>query len=69
MKLAYLQMILNTFFSKMTQQRGVFCSITDLQDLSMLIFAEHSAGPKLFVWIKSADAILAKLDRLPAPPI
>jgi hypothetical protein len=27
--------------------------------------AEHNASPKPFVWTKSAEVILTKLDRLP----
>ena len=56
------------FFSKMTRQRirrGVFRSIADLQAAINAYLAEHNASPKPFVWTKSADAILAKLDRLP----
>jgi hypothetical protein len=30
---------------------------------------EHNANPKPFQWAKSADAILAKLDRLPVTSI
>ena len=55
------------FFSKMTRQRirrGVFRSIADLQAAINAYLAEHNASPKPFVWTKSADAILAKLDRL-----
>jgi len=56
------------FFSKMTRQRirrGVFCSIVDLQSAINAYLAEHNANPKPFVWTQSADAILAKLDRVP----
>jgi transposase len=56
------------FFSKMTRQRirrGVFCSIADLQAAINAYLAEHNASPKPFVWTKSADAILAKLHRVP----
>ena len=56
------------FFSKMTRQRirrGVFRSIADLQAAINAYLAEHNASPKPFVWAKSADAILAKLDRCP----
>ncbi|MGH7074316.1 MAG: IS630 family transposase, partial [Stellaceae bacterium] len=28
---------------------------------------EYNADPKPFVWTKSADTILQKLDRFPAP--
>ena len=56
------------FFSKMTRQRirrGVFCSIVDLQSAINAYLAEHNAHPKPFVWTQSANAILAKLDRVP----
>ena len=58
------------FFSKMTRQRirrGVFRSIVDLQSAINAYLAEHNARPKPFVWTQSANAILAKLDRLPVP--
>ena len=57
-----------TFFSKRTRQRirrGVFRSIADLQAAINAYLAEHNASSKPFVWTKSADAISAKLDRLP----
>ena len=60
------------FFSKMTRQRirrGVFRSIADLQAAINAYLAEHDASPKPFVWTKSADAILAKLDRCPVPDV
>jgi transposase len=56
------------FFSKMTQQRirrGVFRSIADLQAAIDAYLAEHNTNPKPFPWTQSADAILAKIDRLP----
>jgi len=56
------------FFSKMTRQRirrGVFRSIADLQTVINAYLTEHNASPKPFLWTKSAEAILAKLDRLP----
>jgi len=52
----------------MTRQRirrGVFHSIVDLQTAINAYLAEHNASPKQFVWTKSADTVLAKLDRLP----
>ena len=58
------------FFSKMTRQRirrGVFRSIVDLQSAINAYLAEHNAHPKPFVWTQSANAILAKLDRVPVP--
>jgi DDE superfamily endonuclease len=60
------------FFSKMTRQRirrGVFRSIADLQAAINAYLAEHNASPKPFVWTKSAEAILAKLDRCPVPNV
>jgi hypothetical protein len=59
-----------SFFSKITRQRirrGVFRSIADLQAAINRYLREHNDPPKPFVWTKPADAILAKLDRLPAP--
>jgi hypothetical protein len=60
------------FFSKMTRQRirrGVFRSIADLQAAINAYLAEHNANPKPFVWTKTAEVILAKLDRLPASSV
>ena len=56
------------FFSKMTRQRirrGVFRSIVDLQSAINAYLIEHNLHPKPFVWTQSANAILAKLDRVP----
>ena len=63
---------MENFFSKMTRQRirrGVFRSIADLQAAINAYLAEHNANPKPFVWTKSAEAILAKLDRCPVPSV
>ena len=60
------------FFSKMTRQRirrGIFHSIADLQAAIKAYLTEHNASPKPFVWTKSAEAILAKLDRCPVPSV
>jgi len=60
------------FFSKMTRQRirrGVFRSVVRLQAAINVYLAEHNANPKPFVWTKSAEAILAKLDRCPVPSV
>jgi hypothetical protein len=59
-------------FSKITRQRirrGVFRSIADLQAAINAYLAEHKASPKPFIWTKSAEAIMAKLDRCPVPSI
>jgi hypothetical protein len=58
------------FFSKMTRQRirrRVLRSIADLQSAINAYRVEHNAHPKPFVWIQSAIAGLAKLDRVPVP--
>ena len=58
--------------SKITRQRirrGVFRSIADLQAAINAYPAEHNASPKPFIWTKSAEAIMAKLDRCPVPSI
>ena len=60
------------FFSKMTRQRirrGVFHSIADLQAAINAYLAEHNDSPKPFVWTQSAEAIMAKLDRLPVTSV
>jgi transposase len=60
------------FFSKLTRQRlrrGVFRSIVDLQAAINRYLKEHNDDPKPFVWTKPADAILAKLNRLPVPSV
>jgi hypothetical protein len=52
----------------MTRQRirrGVFHSIADLQVAINAYLVEHNASSKPFVWTKSADAILAKLEHCP----
>ena len=43
-------------------RRGVFRSIADLQAAINAYLGEHNASPKPFVWTKSAEAILAKLE-------
>ncbi len=58
------------FFSALTRRRlkrGVFHSIVDLQAAINRYIAEHNQHPKPFIWTKSADTILAKIDRLPVP--
>ena len=58
------------FFSAVTRRRirrGVFKSVLDLQDAIARYIREHNTTAKPFVWTKPADAILAKLARLPEP--
>jgi transposase len=58
------------FFSALTRRRlkrGVFRSIVDLQAAINRYIDEHNDDPKPFRWTKTAETILAKLDRLPVP--
>jgi transposase len=58
-----------TFFSALTRRRirrGSFRSIVDLQAAINRYIAEHNTDPKPFTWIKPADQILAKVNRLNA---
>jgi hypothetical protein len=53
-------------FAKLTRQRlkrGVFTSIVELQTAINRFIAETNDKPKPFVWTKSADAILAAVNR------
>jgi transposase len=53
-------------FAKLTRQRlkrGAFTSIVDLQAAINRFIAEINDKPKPFVWTKSADAILAAVNR------
>jgi transposase len=53
-------------FAKLTRQRlkrGVFTSIVDRQAAINRFIAETNDKPKPFVWTKSADAILAAVQR------
>jgi transposase len=59
-----------TFFSALTRRRlkrGDFASITDLQAAINRYIAQHNGSSRPFVWTKSAEAILHKLNRQPAP--
>src|SRR5512144_2364270 len=56
------------FFSILTRRRlkpGVFKSVADLEAAIARSIREHNKMPKPFVWTKTAEAILAKLQRLP----
>ncbi len=58
------------FFSALTRRRlkrGVFKSIHDLHCAIKRYIEEHNDDPKPFVWTKSADQILYKLNRLNLP--
>ena len=54
------------WFAKLTRQRlkrGVFTSIIELQAAINRFIAEANGNSKPFVWTKSADAILAAVQR------
>lgn len=60
------------FFSVLTRQRirrGTFRSIVDLQAAINRYIRDHNGDPKPFRWTKPADAILAKLQRLPVSSV
>ena len=55
-----------SLFATLTRQRlkrGVFTSIVELQAAINRFIAETNDKPKPFVWTKSADAILAAVNR------
>ena len=43
--------------------------VANLQAAINAYLAEHNANPKPFVWTKTAEVILAKLDRLPVSSV
>jgi transposase len=61
-----------TFFSALTRRRirrGTFSSIVDLQAAINRYLDEHNADPKPFVRTRSPDAVLDKLQALPAASV
>ena len=55
------------FFSKLTRQRlqrGVFCSVYDLQIAINRYITEHNENPRPFTWTKSSETIINKLNHL-----
>jgi transposase len=60
------------FFSTLTRQRlkrGVFRSVDDLEQAIARYIREHNGDAKPFVWTKTANTILDKLNRLPEPSV
>jgi transposase len=58
--------LVERFFALITEnaiRRGVFNSVDELEATIADYLANHNAEPKPFVWTKSADVILAKVDR------
>src|SRR5208283_2524022 len=57
------------FFSIITRRkirRGVFKSVAELEKAIRAYIQDHNGQAKPFAWTKSAETILAKLNRLPA---
>ena len=58
--------LVERFFALITEdaiRRGVFKSVAELEAAIAAYLAAHNAAPKAFVWKKSADVVLAKVDR------
>jgi len=58
--------LVERFFGLITQERirrGVFTSLDALETAIREYLDNHNAAPKPFVWTKSADQILAKVER------
>jgi len=58
--------LVERFFGLITEKairRGVFSSVKDLEEKLMNFIAHHNDDPKPFVWTKSVDVILSKVDR------
>lgn len=68
--------LVERWFGKITTariRRGVFTSVPDLERAIYEYIAHHNINPKPFVWTKSANAILLKVNRgraaLNMPPL
>jgi len=58
--------LVERFFGLLTQKqlrRGVYTSVKELEEAIMEFIATHNATKKPFVWTKSAETILAKVER------
>jgi len=58
--------IIERFFSELTSKairRGVFCSVRELEQAIIAFLDSHNQDPKIFLWKKDADTILAKVAR------
>ena len=63
--------LVERFFALITEdaiRRGVFNSVAELEATTAAYLANHNDKPTPFVWTKSADVILAKVDRARATP-
>ncbi len=60
------------FFSIITRRRlkrGVFKSVSELEDAIKRYIKQHNKSSKPFVWTKSAETILAAIQRRPEPSV
>lgn len=58
--------LVERFFGLLTEKqlrRGVFTSVKELEDSIQTYIENHNSSPKPFVWTKSAEDILEKVDR------
>jgi transposase len=58
--------LVERFFGVLTQKqlrRGVFTSVAELEEKIMQFIVLHNENKKPFIWTKSADEILAKVNR------
>lgn len=58
--------LVERFFGLITEKqirRGVFCSVAELEEKIMAFIEKHNENPKPFVWTKSLEDILPKIDR------
>ncbi len=63
---SYLLNLVERFFALITEdaiRRGVFNSVAEIEATIADYLTDHNAKPTPFVWTKSADVILAKVDR------
>ena len=58
--------LVERFFGLITEKqirRGVFSSVADLEEKIVQFIAAHNENPKPFIWTKSVDEIMAKINR------
>lgn len=58
--------LVERFFGLITDKairRGVFSSVKDLEEKLMAFISEHNVEPKPFVWTKSVEVIIEKVNR------
>ncbi len=54
------------FFSELTNKRimwGIFRIVRELEEATRKYLAVHNDNPRIFVWVKDADTILAKVEK------